>query len=340
MKLDYKFYLGMLVGAVFLYLALRKVDFAEMVLVFARISWPLILASIVLYFLTYVTRMLRWKYLMMPIKDVTYRHLFSAVAIGFGANNMFPARLGELIRAYTLAKMESVRASSVLATVVIERVFDTLTVLVMLVVVFFFVSFPAEYGKFMIGLRAAGIVSLIAVILFVAFLVLLERKRERALSVFRFFARPLPDRIRSRIESMILSFADGLDVLYHGKKLIVIVFYSLLTWFVIAAFYYVIFLAFGLSLPFMAAVFITVLLAFAVALPSPPGYIGTFHAAARYALVFYGLPVDEAVGIGIVMHAVNFIPAIAAGLLFIWLDKMSFAEMTHVKEGEMKGKEK
>ena len=338
MKLDYKFYLGLLIGAVFLYLALRKVDFAEMMLVFGRIEWPLVLLSLVLNYLTYVTRMLRWRHLMMPIKKSRYRNLFSAIAIGFGANNMFPVRLGELIRAYALGKMERVRTSSVLATVVVERVFDVLTVLVMLVVVFFTVSFPAGYHEFMVGLRVAGIGSAVVVLTLVAFLVLLERNRDRALVIVRFFARALPDRMRPRVESMVLAFADGLYVLYEGHRLIAVIFYSFLTWLVIAAFYWVILFSFGISLPFMAAVFVAVLLAFAVALPAPPGYIGTFHAAARYALVFFGLPATEAAGVGIVMHALNFIPAIAGGLLFIWLDKMSFAEMTQVSREGIGGK--
>jgi uncharacterized protein (TIRG00374 family) len=320
MKLDYKFYLGLFVGAVFLYLALRKVDFAEMLLVFSRIRWSLIIVSLVLYYLTYMTRMFRWKLLMAPIKDTRYRNLFSAVAIGFGANNMFPVRLGELIRAYALAKMEKVRTSSVLATVVVERVFDILTVLGMLVVVFFFVSFPKGYEEFMVGLRAAGIISLAAMAGVITFLVLLEKNRKRALVVVGFFTKILPARLRDRIESMVLAFADGLDILYHGRKLVGVVLFSILTWLVIAAFYWAILFSFEITLPF------------AVALPAPPGYIGTFHAAARYALVFFGLPASEAAGVGIVMHALNFIPAIAGGLLFIWLDKMSFAEMTHVQE--------
>jgi hypothetical protein len=146
-----------------------------------------------------------------------------------------------------------------------------------------------------------------------------------------FLSRPLPTRFRTRLESMTISFADGLNVLYHGRKLVGVVIFSVMTWLAIAAFYWVILHSFGIALPFMAAIFVTVLIAFAVSLPAPPGYIGTFHAAARYALVFYGLPASSAAGVGIVLHAMSFVPAIAGGLVFIWLDKMSFAEMTHVK---------
>ncbi len=331
MRLDYKFYLGLLVGALFLFLALHKVNFAEMALVFSDIRWPLIAVALVLHFLIYAIRMFRWKLLLAPIKDTKYRNLFSAIAIGFGANNMFPVRLGELVRAYAIGKMEKISSSAALATIVIERVFDILTVLGMLVAVFFFVTFPEGYGTFMVGLRAAGISAIVALTLFIAFLVLLERNRDRAMLIVRFFSRPLPERFRTRLESMMISFADGLNVLYHGRKLVGVVIFSILTWLAIAAFYWVIILSLDISLPFMAAIFVTVLIAFAVSLPAPPGYIGTFHAAARYALVFYGLPASSAAGVGIVLHAMSFIPAIAVGLVFIWLDKMSFAEMTHVK---------
>jgi glycosyltransferase 2 family protein len=331
MRLDYKFYLGLLVGAVFLFLALHKVDFAEMVLVFSDIRWPLIAVALVLYYLVYVIRMFRWKLLLAPIKDTRYRNLFSAITIGFGANNMFPVRLGELVRAYAIGKMERISSSAALATIVIERVFDILTVLGMLVAIFFFVTFPEGYGKFMVGLRAAGISSIVALAVFIAFLVLLEKNRNRAMLIVRFFSRPLPERFRTRLESMMISFADGLNVLYHGRKLVGVVIFSILTWLMIAAFYWVIILSLDISLPFMAAIFVTVLIAFAVSLPAPPGYIGTFHAAARYALVFYGLQASRAAGVGIVLHAMSFIPAIAGGLVFIWLDKMSFAEMTRVK---------
>jgi len=332
MRLDYKFYLGLLVGAVFLFLALHKVDFAEMARVFSGIRWSLIAVALVLYYTIYVARMFRWKLLIAPVKDTSYRNLYSAIAIGFGANNMFPVRLGELVRAYSLGKMEKMSASSVLATVVIERVFDILTVLGMLVAVFFLVTVPEGYGKFMVGLRAAGITSAAALVVLIAFLVLLEKNRERAMVILQFLSRPLPERFRTRIKSITVAFADGLNVLYHGRKLVGIVIFSIMTWMIIATFYWVILHSFDISLPFMAAVFVTVLTAFASALPAPPGYIGTFHAAARYGLVFYALPATEAASVGIVMHAMNLIPAIAGGLVFIWLDKMSFAEMTHVKQ--------
>ena len=88
MKLDWKFYLGLGIGAFFLYLALRRLDYTALWAAFFLIRWPIIVLSVFLYYLTYLIRTIRWRYLAMPIKKMRLRTIFSAVAIGFGANNM------------------------------------------------------------------------------------------------------------------------------------------------------------------------------------------------------------------------------------------------------------
>ena len=323
MKLDWKFYLGLVIGAFFLYLAMRKLDYAALWGTFSLIRWPMIVVSVFVYYLTYLIRTIRWRYLAMPIKRMRLRSIFSATAIGFGANNMFPARLGEIIRCIVLGRMERVRASAVLATVVVERLFDMLAVLVMLGLVLVVVPFPGEYQEFQRGLRATGVMSLGGVAGVFVFLVFLGRESRWAKTLLSWMIRPVPVRWRERAESMALSFAGGLAVLFRRDLFFPVIVTTVLHWLTVVGLYYAVFLAFGFVLPVFAAVFLTVLLAFAVAIPSTPGYIGPFHAAARYALVFFGLPAEEAVSVGIVMHAVNFLPAIAGGLLFIWIDKVN-----------------
>ena len=335
MKFDWKFYLGVLISFVFLYFALRKIDYYEMWGVFSNIRWHILIISLVVYYLTYLSRALRWRYLTLPIKEMPIRSLFSAIAIGFGANNMLPARIGELVRAYTLGKLEEVRASSVFATIVVERVFDGFSVVAMLIVVLLFVDFPEGYLKTKTTLRWAGLMMFIVMTSITIFLILLEKNRYRAISIVNFFIRPFSVRFKERVRGMVLSFADGLDFISRGRHLLAVIYYSILTWLLISFFYYLILLSCNFDLPFISAVFVTVALAFAVAIPAAPGYIGTFHAAARYALVFYGLTPEPATGIGIVMHAMNFFPAIVGGLLFLWIEKVSLSEVTHVSHEDI-----
>jgi len=327
MKLDWKFYIGLVIGAFFLYLAMRKLDYAALWGAFSLIRWPMIVLSVFVYYLTYLIRTIRWRYLAMPIKEMRPRSIFSATAIGFGANNMFPARLGEIIRCIVLGRMERVRASAVLATVVVERLFDMSAILALLGVVLVAVPFPGEYQEFQRGLRAAGMMSLGGVAGAFVFLVFLGRGSRRAKTLLSWITRPVPVRWRERAKSLALSFAEGLAVLFRGDLFMPVIVTTVLHWLTVAGLYYTVFLAFGFVLPLSAAIFLTVILAFAVALPSTPGYIGPFHAAARYALVFFGLPAEEAVSVGIVMHAVNFLPAVAGGLLFIWIDKVDIGEV-------------
>lgn len=332
MKLDWKFYLGLFIGLFFLFISLKGFDYVEFYEQLKRVNWLLILLSLVLYYMAYVSRVLRWRYLMLPIKEIGFRNLFSAIAIGFGANNMLPMRLGELIRAYALGKIEKVRAGSVLATVVIERVFDGMAVIAFLATIFLGANSTEQFGENRDILRTAGYSSLAFLMFMVGFLVLLEKKTESAKRLAGLFFRPLSKRVQERVEGFVASFAAGLDVLYRGGALLMIVFYTILTWVIIAFFYYVIILSFPveIELTFSAAVAVVVFIAFASAIPAPPGYVGTFEIGGISALMIYGLTKGEAAGVVLVMHALNIFPAIVMGLIFLWLDKMSLAEVSRV----------
>jgi uncharacterized protein (TIRG00374 family) len=334
-KRNYKVYLGLLFGSLFLYLAVRKIDYGELFSVISHIRWQVLLLCVFLNYLSYVTRALRWRYLIRSVKEIPFRPLFSATVIGFGANNMLPVRIGELVRAYVLAKMEKIKTSSAFATILLERVFDGFMILVMLVVVLFAVNFPSGYGELRLTLRILGFVSLGFLVGLLGFLLFFTGDPQRAAAVARFVTRPLSQRAGDKLDGIIGSFLEGLMVLYRGRDIVSVIFYSILTWLVIVTFYYSFFWAFTFAVPYVAAVFLTVALAFAVMIPAPPGYIGTYHAAARYALVFYGLGAEEAVGMGIIMHGVSFLSAIILGLLFLWIERMSFLEVSALGREEL-----
>ncbi len=339
MKLDWKFYLGLVIGFTFLFFSLKGFDFVEFYDQLKRVNWLLILLSVVLYYLTYVSRVLRWRYLTLPIKEMGFRNLFSAIAIGFGANNMFPMRLGELIRAYALGKIENVKAGSVLATVVIERVFDGMAVIAFLAVILLGADPSERFAENREVLRTAGYSSLAFLVFMVGFLVLLDKQTERARRLVGLFFRPFTKKLQEKVEGFVTSFAAGIDVLYRGGALLMVVFHTILTWLTITFFYYTIILSFPVDVEFAfsAAVAVVVFLAFATAIPAPPGYVGTFEVGGISALMIYGLAKSEAAGVVLVMHALNVFPAIIMGLIFLWLDKMSLAEVSRVSVDKIEG---
>ena len=127
-----KFIIGLLVSLVFLYLAFRKVDFSELWSALKGANYWYILPNIVLVILSMWMRAYRWKFMIHPIKKVGLGRLFSTVMIGFMANNVLPARLGEFVRAYSLGAKENISKSATFATIVIERIFDGFAILFIL----------------------------------------------------------------------------------------------------------------------------------------------------------------------------------------------------------------
>jgi len=123
--------IGCLIGLGFLYLAGRKVDFSLMWEAFTKVNYWFVLLAVPVIFFSHFLRALRWRYLMDPIKRVDVASLFSALLIGYMANILMPAHLGEFLRAYVLGKKRGVSASSTFATIVVERVIDVFALLLL-----------------------------------------------------------------------------------------------------------------------------------------------------------------------------------------------------------------
>jgi len=220
--------------------------------------------------LTMLLRAWRWKYLLQPVRAYKTSELFPPVMIGFMANNILPIRLGEIVRAYSLGTVSKESRSAIFGTIVIERVFDSLALMLIFWIVFMSVPVPGWIRKF-------GIVSLVLNVGAIAALVLF-RKREKLL--IRILLWPmffLSARIKTSIENVIGKFSEGLNVVGANRTLGVVIFGSLVLWIIIALSNYFVFLAFGIY-PHPAASFILLLfVAAAVMLPSAPGFVGVFQ---------------------------------------------------------------
>ena len=120
----WQFWLGVMISAVFLYLALRGLELDKAWLSMRTASYWWILPGVLVYFFGVWARTWRWHYMLRPIKAVSLVRLFPVVVIGYMGNNVYPARAGELIRAYVLRKKEAVSISASLATIIVERIFD------------------------------------------------------------------------------------------------------------------------------------------------------------------------------------------------------------------------
>jgi hypothetical protein len=278
---------------------------------------PLIITVVALTVSIYVIRALRWFHLLEPIKKVGLGSLFSSTVIGFAANCVFPARLGEFIRANYIGRMEGISKSSSLATIVIERLFDIFTIFVIFAFVMLFIEFPSELISTGRALRTGGLFLFFLFVLVTILLLVLKEKTPTFLAVTEKLLFFVPKTMRPKVIAMLDGFSKGLVLVKGPSRLFAVISYSLVLWGMSVAQIYVLGLSMGLSLPFMAPFFILVLLCFSVLIPSAPGYIGTYHVACQYGLIFYGFSRANALSMAIILHAAGFIPTVLLGLLVL-----------------------
>jgi len=314
----WKLWLGILVSLALLWLAFRGVSLDEVQssLAGVHVAWlvPAVASIAVRFWLTAV----RWQVLLGPVKRVGMHRLLGVSLIGFMANNIFPARIGEFVRAYALGRSESVPAPLAFATIVIERVFDGFTLLLFLVGGLFFLSLPG----WLLWLSAASFCLYVGVLV-----TLFSLRWHRGRRLLDGLLARIPDRLRSPAVHLLDSFRLGLDALGDGRALFAIVGLSLAIWVVNALGLQAMFLAFSLDLPLHAGFLALAIIAGVLILPSAPGYIGTFQFATKVALGLYGVPESTALSLSILYHAINYVPITVAGLAYLGTLNVTLGEL-------------
>lgn len=326
-RIDKKFLVGIAISLFFLFMLFRKIDFNQLRQAFTTLQWRYLFLSVFITFISYSLRAIRWHYLLLPQKKAAPRNLMAATIICYMANNLLPARLGEIIRAYVLAEKENLETSSVFATLVLDRLFDGFSVLVILVITFFTVQLPPGMGKVQGGLVSGGYVTLALYIAVIVFLVFLKRSTNATLKLVATLLKPFPSNLSSTIIPLLGSFISGIRLTSKPGELLALLISSTLIW--VTAIWPIDFLlkAFNINLPITAAMFILVFLVFAVMVPASPGYVGTYHAACMYGLMAFNVSKEQALSVALVIHAVNFFPVILVGFFFLWSEKISFSSL-------------
>lgn len=316
-------------AAALLWLFLRNVDLRA-VGADIRLARPAWLAlALGTTFLTLGIRALRWQYLLQPLGVVGLASAFRATAVGFAANTLLPARAGEVIRPYYLARHEPLSATGAFATIVLERLLDTITVLLLLAsfVLFFGAAVETANSVLFRGLKWAGLLAGLAAAGALGVLVVLAGDPERAGGALTRIEARLPLAPGGVLARAAETFASGLGAVRRPGRLAVAVLWSLPLWLTIAVGIWAVARAFGLEMPFSGALLMIALLVVGVAVPTP-GAIGGFHEAFRLgATTFYGAPNDVAVGAALVLHAFSIGPSLLLGLIFAARDGLNLARV-------------
>lgn len=296
---------------------LRDVSLRQVVAYAGSADPGLLLLAVFLATLTFGLRTIRWRLILRDAdgRPFPWLPLWHATAIGFMANNLLPARAGEVARAYVAGRQLPVRFTTALGSIGVERVFDALVMLALMAVAIAAPSFPANtlvQGRSLAGL-ARGATLVFGAVLVLA-LIVVHRPAPWLALLDRVTRRLLPARIADRISDWAGGIVEGLAVLKNPGRFAGVVGWSIVQWGTNAAAFAVCFRAFGLDVPLEAALLLQGIIGFGVAVPTTPGFVGVFELATRITLGIYGVEQNRAVAYALTYHLATFIPITLLGL--------------------------
>jgi uncharacterized protein (TIRG00374 family) len=297
-----------------------------------RAQLELVALSFVFAGLSYWARVVRWQYLLAPVGPTRFRTAFRATMIGFAASFVLPARVGEVLRPYLLARQEGLSATATFATVVVERVLDLIAVLALLALFLWSAEPTAMAPGLLRSVRlAAGTTALISLALMAGMILIASRPQQIAQLVLR-AGRALPQRVVRALAQMAQMFSEGLAVAREPRPLLIAVVWSFPLWVMIAAEAWCVTRAFGIDMSFTGGFLLQALLVIGVAVPTP-GAVGGFHEAYRLGVTtFFGAQESSAVGAAIVLHAISFVPVTLIGILFMVQDGLDVRRLSGLAE--------
>ena len=308
LRKNWKIIFGVLVSLLFVWLALRGLELDKVTYYLRTADYRWIVPGVLIYFLAVLARTWRWHYLLRPLKVIPLYRLFPITCIGYFGNNVYPARAGEVIRAFVLRSTEGISVSTSLATIIVERVFDGL---VMLIFVFFALPFvgvehiPTFYRITVVAASFAFFAALL-VFLVMAF------KQDLATKIYRKFSRLLPERFRAPADGFFERFMGGLKFLRSGRDVLMVFITSIIIWLLETVKYWFVMHAFTFTVSFIGLMLMNGVVNLTTTLPSAPGYIGTFEVGARV-LEALGVDYSLALGYTLVLHAALWLPITVLG---------------------------
>ena len=297
----------------------------------AQADWRFIIPAVALYFVGVAIRSVRWKVLL-PGYDVKTTTLFQALLVGFTVNNLLPLRVGEVARAYLLSRWCRVPYGATIASLVVERVFDGLSLAMLLLISLLLL--PSAAGHLLLaGVLAAG-----AFLAGALLLALAAWRASTLMAVVRLITRRLPARVGAAVDRLSENFARSLANVHDPARLLPILGLSLLAWCFELGLFFVLMLSFGLPASYPLALLVGSAANFATLIPSSPGYVGTFDGALIGVLRdVAGVTASQALAYDVVVHATLFLPVVVVGTLVLWRSHVSIEQITHAPKVESPG---
>jgi glycosyltransferase 2 family protein len=308
----------------------RKLDWQEVRQAVSHANPYLLGLAVLVISLAYLFRAARWGALLAPLCPAGLRNLFIATTVGFGAVFLF-GRTGEVVRPVVLPMRDSaIRPSASFVTIMVERIYDMIAVVLLFAVNLLWFTPPANAGVEFGRVRTAGIVLLLLAVVGVFALIQFRKRSEWVIDWIRKMLEPrrfIPARLTRALLSVLVQLASALRVLVDARELAVTVGWSAMVWIAIALANWLVFRAFGLPFGVTETVFILGWSLVGSLVPTPGGAAGAFHAATAAGLISLGVQRDTAAAVSIVLHIVDFGPALIFGVYYILRGDISLSRL-------------
>ena len=339
---NWRFWLGLAVSILFVIILAYQVDLKEITAALGEASYFYVAPAIGLYFIAVYFRSIRWRYLLAPVGAFPVNRLYPVVVMGYMANNLLPARLGELVRSYYLAKREGVSGSTALATIAVERVYDGVVLLAVAALAAPLLVLLGEFDGTSDAYRTAALtLAFGTVAVFLAALAFLTMASfPWFLGMVDLGLRAVPARLRPRAREMSHRFIQGLGVLNSPRKHLGVFLLSLPVWLLEGAMYFLISYSFGISGAFgsfwvllLVIALLTAVSNLATALPTSIGGIGPFEVVAQQTLVALGVGASVAAVYAAFLHLVAlWLPVNLVGLALLWKQNLSLRQLVKLDD--------
>lgn len=317
----WNFLVGAGISAFFVIIALRGLDLRQVWVDVKDANYWWILPGVLAYFIGVWARTWRWHYLLRPIKPIPLTTMWPIVVIGYMGNNVYPFRAGEVIRAYILKKKEDVSISASIATILVERIFDGLVMLL-----FVFIALPIVPGLPNWLRQTVILASLAFCGALLVFLVMAARP-ESSRRIYRWLiTRLAPAGLQGRLLHLADRFMEGLGSLTSLRDIMMVFFTSVIVWLLETVKYWFVMHAFDFSVSFFVLMLMNGVVNLATTLPSAPGYIGTFDGPGIEILKVFGVAPAVAAAYTLVLHAALWLPITLLGIWYMTVTSLRWGD--------------
>tara|TARA_B100000700_G_scaffold323219_1_gene426505 strand:- start:974 stop:1951 length:978 start_codon:yes stop_codon:yes gene_type:complete len=316
-------YIKLIIGTVFsiigLYFAFKGENLGQLVYQIQQVNMDGVLLACALLLASCIVRAYRWQLILNPIQSINLKPVFAATMIGYFGNGVLAFRLGELLRAYSVAANRKLTVSQAFGTVILERILDLLMVLIIFILTIPW--FPFDHKWIRLGIFVFASITIISIVLvYVVYrFQCIDKIGEFSIS---------NTKLGKTVFSLLNKVFDGITIIVKTNHTGLIIFLSFVLW----AFYFLVTLIIldscGLNIGYIGTGILLILGSVAIGIPALPGSAGTYDAGIKYSLMLvFGIGGQQALRYAIVSHAVSYFPLVIVGAVYFLLGSVRMKDI-------------